>query len=354
MTSLHPSASRILVLGIAIMAIIVSAEFSAEFQVNFAVPRAPPSQTGLSELTWIRNHSGYDNLSVIIAVRDPSAYLWALAYNGGFVYFGDLFYLLTNHTDYGFLNNKDPQIRSDYIGSVQKLWIYGVLKAIFSGKYTIFVPSDLYQPDVLERQALTQFGGGVYSVRQISDNSLQQLFAAWTLARSTNDILGGAAPYITIDPIANCTSYSNWTSISAATSVRVAQNFTGASPCSIHVMTTAKKDSTQYVELNGTWNLLNQNYVGFYFKGTANSTGAYWLTLLINSAADYSSYYYYNVIDQSIWDGAVRSLVLELSQFQIQGSPDLSSVSSVQLGIYSAEGGTFSYNLQYLVAANNK
>ncbi len=70
MTSFHFSTGRMLVLGIAIMVIIVSAEFSAEFQVNFAVPRAPPSQTGLPELLWIRDHSGYDNLSVIIVVRD--------------------------------------------------------------------------------------------------------------------------------------------------------------------------------------------------------------------------------------------------------------------------------------------
>jgi len=343
-----------LVLGIAIMVIIVSAEFSAEFQVNFAVPRAPPSQTGLSELLWIRDHSGYDNLSVIIVVRDPSAYLWALAYNGGFIYFGDLFYLLTNQTDYGFLNNKDPQIRSDYIGSVQKLWIYGVLKQINSGKYVILVPSDLYRPDVLEIQALTQFGGGVYSARQMTHDSLQQLFAAWTLARSTNDILAGATPYVTIDPVANCSSYSNWTSTSSTTRVRIAQNFTKLSPCSIQVTTIAAKDSAQYVKLDGTWNLMNEAYIGFYFKGTTNSSGSYWLTLLINSAPDYSSYYYYDVMDQNLWDGTVRSVVLELSQFQIRGSPNLSSVSSIQLGIYSVKGGTFAYDLQYLVSAHNK
>ena len=343
-----------IVLGIAIMAIIVSAEFSAEFQVNFAVPRAPPSQTGLSELLWIRDHSGYDNLSVIIVVRDPSAYLWALAYNGGFIYFGDLFYLLTNQTDYGFLNNKDPQIRSDYIGSVQKLWTYGVLRQINSGKYVVLVPPDLYQPDVLEIQALTQVGGGVYSARQMTDAILQQLFAAWTLARSTNDILAAATPYITIDPVANCTSYSNWTSTSSTTLVQVAQNFTKLSPCSMHVTTKAAKDSAQYVKLYGTWNLMNEAYIGFYFKGTANSSGSYLLTLLINSAPDYSSYYYYNLIDQSLWDSTVRGVVLELSQFQIRGSPNLSSVSSIQLGIYSVEGGPFDYNLQYLVAAHNK
>ena len=343
-----------LVLGIAIMAIIVSAEFSAEFQVNFAVPRDPPSQTGLSELSWIRDHFGYDNLSLIIVVRDPSAYLWALAYNGGLIYFGDLFYLLTNQTDYSFLNNHDPQIRSDYIGSVQKLWIYGVLRQINSGKYLILVPSDLYQPDVLEIQALTPFGEGVYSARHMTPQGLQQLFSAWTLAKSTNDILAEATPYITIDSIANCTSYSNWTSASSRTNVQFAENFTKVSPCSIHVTTNAPKDSALYVKLDGTWNLINESYIGFYFKGTTNSSRTYWLTLLINSAPDYASYYYYNVIDQSIWDGTVRSVVLELSQFQILGSPNLSSVSSIQLGIYSLEGGTFTYNLQYLVAAHNK
>jgi len=262
--------------------------------------------------------------------------------------------LLTNQTDYGFLNNKDPQIRSDYIGSVQKLWIYGVLRQINSGKYVILVPSDLYRPDVLEIQALTQFGGGVYSARQMTPESLQQLFAAWTFARSTNDILAAATPYVTIDTIANCTSYSDWTSTSSTTIVQFALNFTNLSPCSMHVTTLAARDSAQYVKLDGTWNLMNEAYIGFYFKGTTNSSGSYWLTLLINSAPDYSSYYYYNLIDQRLWDGTVRSVVLELSQFQIRGSPSLSSVSSIQLGIYSVEGGPFGYNLQYLVVAHNK
>ena len=343
-----------LVLGIAIMAIIVSAEFSAEFQVNFAVPRSPPSQTGLDELSWIRDRFGYDNLSVIIVVRDPSAYLWALAYNGGFVFFGDLFYLLANRTDSSFLNNRDPQIRSDYIGSIQKLWIYGVLKQIDSGKYMILVPSELYRPDVLELQALTQFGGGVFAARQMTHENLQQLFTAWTLARSTNDVLAAATPYIAMDPVANCTRYSSWTSASSATRPTYAQNFTKLSTCSIHVATNAARDSAQYVRLNGTWNLMNEAYVGFYFKGTASSTGAYWFTLLISSGPNYSSYYYYNVLNESLWDGTVRSVVLELSQFQGHGSPDLSSVSSVQFGVYSVEGGIFDYNLEYLVTAHNK
>ncbi len=353
MRALPLGPERILVVGIAIMVIIVSAEFSAEFQVDFAVPRSPPSQAGLSELSWIRGHFGYDNLSIIIVVRDPSAYLWALAYNGGFIYFGDLFYLLTNQTDYSFLKNSDPQVRSDYIGSIQKLWTYGVLQEIKSGKYLILVPPALYAPDVLEIQALTPFGGGVLSARQMTSANLQNLFAAWTLAKSTNDILTSAMPYIAIRPAANCTEYSGWTSTSSTTTVAVVQNFTRYSPCSVHVATTATKDSAQYVTLNGIWNIVNEAYIGFYFKGTANSRGSYMLTVLLSSAPGYSSYYYYNVIEESLWDGTLQGVVLVLSQFQSRGSPDLSSISSVRIGIYSVEQGTFEYNLQYLVIAHN-
>jgi hypothetical protein len=334
------------------MAIIVSAEFSAEFQVNFAVPRAPPSQAGLSELTWIRDHFGFDNPSVILVVRDPSSYLWALAYNGGLIYFGDLFYLLTNQTDYRFLNNTDPQIRSDYVGSIQRLWIYGVPRKIDSGSYLILVPSDLYNPDVLEMQTLAAYGGGVLFVRQMTTDNLQQLFAAWAHSRSTNDILGAAAPYLAINPIANCTAYSNWASASLATTVRLEQNFTNIFPCSLSVTTKATKDSAQYVILNGIWNLANETYVGFYFKGKANSTGDFFLTILLSSTPNYTSYYYYNMIDAAMWDGTVRGFVLHLSRFQSRDSPDLSDISSFQFGIYSAEGGSFEYSIEYVVLAS--
>jgi hypothetical protein len=312
----------------------------------------PPSQAGLSELSWIRDHLGFDNPHVIIVVRDPSSYLWALAYNGGLIYFGNLFYLLTNKTDYSLLNNSDPQVRSDYIGSIQRLWIYGVPGKIDSGSFLILVPSDLYNPDVLEIQTLAAYSGGVFSVRQMTTNTLQQLFAAWTRARSTNDILGAATPYLIINPIANCTAYSNWASASSTTTVRVEKNFTNVFPCSVHISTKATKDSAQYTFMNGKWNLANESYIGFYFKGKANSTGDFLLTFLLSSAPNYTSYYYYNLIDASMWDGTVRGIVLQLSRFQSRDSPDLSSISSVQFGVYSAEGGSFEYSLAYVVLAS--
>ena len=341
-----------LVLAIAIMVIIVSAEFSAQFQVDFAVPWSPPSQAGLSELAWIRDHFGFDNPSVIIVVRDPSSYLWALAYNGGLIYFGNLLYLLSNRTDYSMLNNSDPQVRSDYIGSIQRLWTYGVLKKIDSGNYLILLPSALYNPDVLEVQALAAYGGGVLSVRQMTNVSLQKLFAAWTLARSTNDILGAARSYLAFNPIAYCITYSNWASTSSRTTVEVAQNFTNVFPCSLHVTAIAVKDLADYAFLNGTWNLKNESYIGFYFKGTVDSTGTFFLTVLLGSAPNYTSYYYYDVIDKSLWDGKIHGLVLQLSLFQSRDSPDLSSISSVQFGVYSVEGGVFDYSLEYVVVAS--
>jgi len=344
---------RLFFLGIAIMVIIVSAEFSAEFQLDFAVPQSPPPATGLSELLWIRNHFGYDNPDVITVVRDPSSYLWALAYVGGLVYFGNLLYLLANQTDYGVLNNKDPQVRSDYIGSLQRLWVYGALQKIDSGRYTVLVPFDLYHPDVLEAQALASSGAGVFQAKPVDQARILKLLDDWNLARSTNDILGVASHYIVVDPLANCSAYSGWVQSDWATSVTLVQNITNVSDCSLHIMTKVSKGATIYATLNGTWDISNETYIGFYFKGTTNSTGGYQLNILLSSATGYTSYYYYETTDTTLWDGRVQGIVLQLSQFQTIDSPHLTSISSVRFGIYSVDNAIFDYKLQYLVAAHN-
>jgi hypothetical protein len=346
--------THLIALGVAVMVIIVSAEFSAEFQVNFAVPHPQPSQSGLSELMWIREHFGFDNQHIIIVVRDPTSYLWALAYDGGLIYFGNVLYLLANQTDYGLLNNPDPQIRSDYIGSWQRLWVYGVLQRINSGIYEVIVPSDLYKPDVLEMQSLIAVGEGLLQTRTMDSANISTLLEAWNLARTTNDFIGPSTPYLNINPLADCGAYSSWASTTSATSVRLAQNFTNASACSLHITTQEPEGATTYVTLNGTWNLATIAYFGFYFKGTANSSSAHSLNILLSSTADYSSYYYYEATDESLWGGSVNGVVLNLTQFQTKGFPDLSSISSIRFGTYSIDNTRFDYSLQYLMTATER
>jgi len=346
--------THLLALGVAVMIIIVSAEFAAEFQVNFAVPHPQPSQSGLSELIWIRDHFGYDNQHIIIVVRDPSSYLWALAYNGGLVYFGNVLYLLANQTDYSLLNSPDPQIRSDYIGSWQRLWVYGVLQRINSGTYQIILPSDLYKPDVLEMQSLVAVGEGLLETRIMDSVSISRLLEAWNLAKTTNDFIGASSPYLKIYPLADCGAYNSWASTTSATSVRLAQNFTNASACSVHITTRQPKGATVYVTLNGTWDLSTLAYFGFYFKGKANSTSLHLLNILLSSVADYSSYYYYEAREESLWGGSVNGVVLDLSQFQTKGFPDLSSISSIRFGTYSIDNASFDYSLQYLMTATER
>ena len=336
-----------------IMVIVLSVEIAAKYEVDFAVPRSPPTTTGLTQLEWIRNHFGYDNRSVIIVIRDTNSYLWALAYNGGLIYFGNLLYLLANQTDYGLLTNTNLEIRSDYIGSIQRLWVYGALQGINSGKYLIVVPTDLYKPDALEIQALSTLSGGVLRSRQVDHSYLQGLFESWNRAKSTNDLLGNISPYVNIYPLANCLTYSNWVSTNGVARVMIVQNFTNISTCSLHVIARVTGNAVTKIALNGTWNLLSDQFLGFYFKGTSNSTGQYYMEVTLKSSSDPNSYYYYNFTDKSIWDGAIHGFVLELSQFQAVGVPGLSSISAIDFEISSSEPGVFDYGLQYLMTASS-
>ncbi len=355
MTSPHHSGHQLIGLALLALLLIVSLETAAKFQLDYAVPLPPPPKNGLSQLVWIRDQFGYANPNVIIVVRDTNSYLWALAYAGGLIYFGNLFYLLANQTDYGLLKSPDSAIRSDYLGSIQKLWVSGALGNLDSGKYSILVPSEIYEPDVLEMQVLRLLGGGILSVDQTSQSRIKQLFAAWTNARSSNDILKAAAPYLAIDPLVDCSTYSSVISTSSQVTINVASNFTDNSRCSLHVTTGTLPDAMLYATLNGkgTWNLTNESYVGFYFRGTTNSTRDYSFTILLSSAPEYSSFYYYTVADQGLWDGGVHGLVIPLSEFEAIGNPGLSSIDSIRLGVYTGQGGTFNYSLEYLVAAHS-
>jgi len=133
----------------------------------------------------------------------------------------------------------------------------------------------------------------------------------------------------------------------------VAGNFTGGTNCSLHVTARVEKRTTIPVSLNGTWDLLGQEFFGFYFRGTTNTTGSYLLRIFLASDQAYNAYYSYNYTDQGLWDGSIHGIVLNLSAFQTTGAPNLSSISLIEFEIDTAEGGMFDYSLQYLVTAHN-
>ena len=203
-------------------------------------------------------------------------------------------------------------------------------------------------------QSLVAVGEGLLETRIMDSVSISRLLEAWNLAKTTNDFIGASSPYLKIYPLADCGAYNSWASTTSATSVRLAQNFTNASACSVHIITRQPKGATTYVTLNGTWDLATIAYFGFYFKGKANSTSFHLLNVLLSSAADYSSYYYYEARDESLWGGSVNGVVLDLSQFQTKGFPDLSSISSIRFGTYSIDNASFDYSLQYLMTATER
>jgi len=341
------SMDRMLGFLIIALTIGISAEIAIQYELDYAVPWSPPNANGLSELSWIRSHFGFFNDKVIVVVRDTSSYLWELAYDGGLVYFGNVFYLLTNQTDYSLLNNTNAVIRNAYIGSTQRLWTYGVLRNPDSRHYTILVPSDIYGPDPIERQVLSPIGGGVYSVKDVSAFQLQRLFSAWLSAHTSGDLINSARPFLTISPLVPCSMFSNWFRISSTERISVTEGFKTAA-CSLNVSTTVNGEAALYVQLSNQqiWNLQNYSYVGFYFKGTANSSSAHSLTLLLSGDTGFSSYFFYTINDASLWDGNVHGILLPLDSFGIKGNANLRAIESIDVGIYTNNGGTFAYGLE--------
>jgi hypothetical protein len=205
----------------------------------------------------------------------------------------------------------------------------------------------------LEMQALVPAAANIVQARQMDLVAKRNLLEAWNLAISTDNFIRPLSPYVAITPMAECPAYSGWASTTSATTVSVAQNFTNESSCSLHIVTRVKAGETIYISLNGTWNLATEPYIGFYLQGTTNSTGNHQLNLLLNSDQCYASYYIQAITDPSLWNGSVHGIVRELPRFQTQGSPDLSSIHSVEFGIYSANDGVFNYGLQYLISAHS-
>jgi len=347
--------NRVLSMALVGVILVFSFEIAIRYQVNYAIPWSPPSKEGISELTWIRDHFGFDNLHTIVVVRDIASYLWALDYDGGLVYFGNLLYLMTNHTDYSLLNNPDGAVRNAYLGSIQKLWSYGALRDIRNANYSIVVPMQLYAPDPIELQALTSAGPGIAIARALTDSMLVSLYNAWNLAISSKDMLTAASSFLHVRTLIDCSTYAKWSAISRSTTLSVG-NQLGHAVCSLHAVSSAVAQATLYLQLNlgVPTNLSNQSYVGFYFNGTTNSKGRSALNILFSTDSGFSSFLSYSITDKGIWDGDVHGILLPLFSFGEHGNPQWSSITSIDVGVYTEAGGSYTYAFGGFVVATQR
>ncbi len=355
MSSKTKKAKRVIAIALMCAIFAFSFETALRYEANYAIPWSPPTSEGISELTWIRETFGFDNLHTIVVVRDISSYLWALNYDGGLVYFGNVLYLMKNATDYSLLNNPDGAIRNAYLGSIQKLWSYGVLKNIHSANYSIVIPVQLYAPDPIELQALIQLGPGVAQARALTASTLDSLYNAWNLATSSKDMLTFASPFLNVRSLADCSTYTHWSSISTSTTFSLGGAL-GQSNCSLNAVTKAAPQGTLYLQLDlqGPTNLLNQSFLGLYFKGSAPSQGQTSLVILLSNDDGFLSFFSYTILDKGLWDGSVHGIVLPFFSFVSHGTPQWSSIRSVNIGVYSELGGTFTYSIGGLVTATLK
>jgi hypothetical protein len=344
-------------LGVAFIftVLLLSFETAIKYQDNYAVPWSPPSSEGLSELTWIRNHFGYDNLRTIIVVRDIASYLWVLDYDGGLIYYGNLFFLLKNQTDYSLLNSSDGAIRNAYIGSIQKLWSYDVLQNLQKYNYTVVVPVQLYQPDPIESQALMPLGPGIDVAKNLTGSMLNVLFNSWNLARSSRDMLGAASSLLRVSPLASCASYPLWTSISSSVRLSIGSGVVGSN-CNVQADTNAVPQSTLYLQLSLSvpFDLANQSYVGFYFNGTTDSKGQSSLNVVFSSDMGFDSFFSYSFTDKSVWEPGLQGLLIPLFSFHLHGQPSWSSIGAIDVGVYSQLGGHYAFSFGEILVASPK
>jgi hypothetical protein len=344
--------TRVLAIALVLLTVVLSLEIAIRYERDYAVPWNPLSESGLSELQWIRNHFGYNNPSVIVVIRDLSSYLWMLAYTGDLSYFGNVLYLLNNQTSDPITDGASGAIRSAYVASLQRLSTNDVLRHVNASNYRILVPSALYGPDPIERQILTPIGGDVYAVRESSLAELRTLLSSWNSARTSGDMIEWASPLLKITPLVPCNNYSRWTPISNTEKVMVGHAF-NASNCSLHVEISVDGSGALYVQLAppSHWNLGNETYLGFYFQGAAHVRGTYSLTILLSKDNGFTRYYFYTLQEPSIWDGNIHGILIPLDSFDPVGAPLWTDLGSINVGVYTSTGGTFAYDFGYAIVA---
>jgi hypothetical protein len=146
--------------------------------------------------------------------------------------------------------------------------------------------------------------------------------------------------------------YPDWVSLTNAITLAPDAGMK-ATNCSVHVSVVAEKDATLYIQLRKAipWNLVNATYLGLYFRGSAIANGGYSLILLLSTDEGFSSYYVYQTQDVSLWDGRIHGILIPTDDFQRVGSPRWNMIRSLDIGVYSSQGGNFDYNFEYLVSA---
>jgi hypothetical protein len=149
------------------------------YQNSYSITWDPPNTPAIQQLQWVAQHYGYGNKSVILVINGFNNYLWTVALTGIPIYFGHLSYLLSNTTENAILDSQSASDRSAYIGSMQVLWVDGMIPSFHPNRYTIIVASGTYDIRPQEMQILQTVSPGIYSVQKLSEVSLQQWLAEW-------------------------------------------------------------------------------------------------------------------------------------------------------------------------------
>lgn len=132
-----------------------------------AIPRATiveyiyrPTIQGMNQLSWIQNHYGYGNNSILILVQGPlddpeNRLRWTQAITGADVYKGDLVNLISGRTF---------QIDQSHWQTFN-----------FSDYSEIILPGALYSITSLEKSIATQIANNLYSIKNINYSQIESL-----------------------------------------------------------------------------------------------------------------------------------------------------------------------------------
>jgi hypothetical protein len=329
------SATKILSLA---YVIVFSLNIAVDYQNNYLVPWSPPTEEGMREIEWIVNAYGYGNDSVIIVVREHNIFLWMLAQTGGFIYFGNLLYLLANKIEEKLLNSSDLVTRNAYIGARQRLWIDGVLENFNPNRYTIVVTEHTYAPDFIELQLLEPIHKGIYLVKKMSEQEIERWFNFWNEIKTSNDLVKAAKNILVTSVLDAGDTAENWFSWTPQVTIDIDPIIKKVGSGSIKVRMNLDGSTPLYVACENrvsSWNFSNEGFIGFYFMSNITLEQDVWLVIVLDvERAVFKSYYAYAVMDKlesDTWHG----LVISLNEFNSRGSPTLSSIRSIAFGISS-------------------
>lgn len=174
--------------------LILPLQSALNYQLTYATPLEPPSESGLAQLSWVSDNIGFGNKSYIMLVRNHYDFLWVLSFGIQNVYYGSLASALTGTFDVINIEQLETGDTmtiagiNDYIGSVQRLWTYGIRLPLDTSQYHLIITKDMYKPDPLEMQYLAEIGPSVYEVKHSNATELTLFARSWLSWKKTGDI----------------------------------------------------------------------------------------------------------------------------------------------------------------------